>query len=72
MSWNGFSKRISTKLIKQMNPNSEQTHETNPKIFIRLPFIGKRGTDLMRNFRTKMLRLLDTPCIGTQYDNKLL
>lgn len=70
MSWNGFSKRISTKLIKQMTPNADQT-QTNfnnnenkqlPRIYIRLPYIGKRGTDLIRNFRTKILRLLDAPC----------
>ena len=30
MSWNGFSKRLATKLNKQMTPNSDQTH-TNYK-----------------------------------------
>ena len=66
MSW----KRLSTKLIKQMTPNSDQTLGDSskkdirqlPKVYIRLPYIGKRGTDLIRNFRTKMLRLLKTPC----------
>ena len=53
-----------------MTPNSDQTQtSTNnndnkqlPKTFIQLPYIGKRGTDLIRNFGTKMSQLLDTPC----------
>ena len=72
MSWNGFSKRLATKLIKQMTPNPDQsqTNYNNSdnrnqqllRIYVRHPYIGKRGTDLMQNFRTKMLRLLNTPC----------
>ena len=53
-----------------MTPNSDQTlgdcnkkdNRQLPKVYIRLPYIGKRGTDLIRNFRTKMLRFLNTPC----------
>ena len=77
MSWNGLSKRLGTKLIKQMTPNPDQT-QTNynnndnqnqqlPRVYIRLPYIAKRGTDLLRNIRTKMLRLLNTPCNITIY-----
>ena len=69
MSWNRFSKRLVTKLIKQMTPNPDQT-QTNyknndnqnqqiPRVYIRLPYIGKRtGTSLIRNLRTNMLTLL--------------
>ena len=55
MSWNGFPKRLSTKLIIQMTPNSDQTQGNSnkkfnqlPKVYIRLPCIGKHVTDLIR------------------------
>ena len=52
------------------NPDQSQTNYNNnnnqneqlPRVYIRLPYISKRGTDLIRNFRTKMLKLLNTPC----------
>ena len=58
-----------------MTPNSHQTlGDSNkkdsrqlPKVYIRLPYIGKRGTDLIRDFRTKMLQLPNTPCNITIY-----
>ena len=53
-----------------MTPNSEQTkgdsnkkeNQQLPKVYIRLPYIGNRATDLIRNFRIKKLRLLNTHC----------
>ena len=62
-----------------MTPNSEQTqgdsnkkdNQQLPKVYIRLPYIGKRGTDLIRNFRIKKLRLLNTPCNMKIYWNTM-
>ena len=72
MSWNRFPKWLSAKLIKQMTPNSDHTlgdsnkkdNRQLPKVYIRLPYIGKRGTELIRNFRTKMLRPLSFTISG--------
>ena len=42
--------------------NNDSQNQQLPRVYIRLPHVGKRGTDLIRNFRTKILRLLNTPC----------
>ena len=75
MSWNGFRKPYPIKLIKQMTPNSDLTqgdsdqkdNQQLPKVYIRLPYIGKPGTDFIRNFRSKMLRHLNTLCNITSF-----
>ena len=65
MSWNGFFKRMSTQLVKNLSPNQSSPNQTNPdhttnetsqlpKIWLQLPFIGKRGKLLIRKFKKKL------------------
>ena len=55
-SWNGFSKKLSLHLIQdfalkqlytQNNASTKELNDNLPKIWIRLPFIGKRGSNLI-------------------------
>ena len=64
MSWNGFPRKLSLKLIEQFKPpvKTPIDHETqvdnshvgtnnnDPKIWIPLPYLGKYGTRLTRSF----------------------
>ena len=81
MSWNGFPKTLFKKLVKQFSPKPNYNNTTQdqtitnegvnrlPKIWIRLPYIGKRGNVLIRNFKNKTSRLLKGPCkIITNWD----
>ena len=61
MSWNGFSRNMATKLInefipKHTNSNVQELPSSHnlPKIWIRLPFIGKYGNTLTRRFINKL------------------
>ena len=73
MSWNGFPKRLANKLIQKFTPRADQIYNNSKnnhqdqtvqfrKIFLRLPYIGKRGTDLIHRFKLKVSRLLKEPC----------
>ena len=69
-SWNGYPRRLANKLIESFtpksSPNDSTTITTNnednvtdpPKIWIHLPFIGKRGNILIKSCTTKIKRLL--------------
>jgi hypothetical protein len=56
LSWNGFPRKLSLKLIDQFKPSttSDLTDLTNPrpvpKIWLPLPYLGKYGTRLTRSF----------------------
>ncbi len=75
MSWNGFSRNLTKKLINAFTPNPEgsnniphgdlterATPDNLPKIWIRLPFIGRYGNILTKKFVNKTRRLLKSPC----------
>jgi hypothetical protein len=67
-SWNGYPRRLANKLIQSFTPkpspndnitiNTEDNVTDPPKIWIRLPFIGKRGNILIKSCTTKITRLL--------------
>ncbi len=74
MSWNGFARNLTKKLIKAFTPhhdnnNTEHSGTTEtatpdnlPKIWLQLPFIGKYGNTLTKRFKNKIRRLLKGPC----------
>ena len=69
MSWNGFSRNMARKLINAFTPqhtksNAQESPSSQnlPKIWIRLPFIGKYGNTLAKRFINKTRRLLKGPC----------
>ena len=72
MSWNGFSRKLSRKLLtlfKPSTPNPCNTVTDNSliepitvKIWIYLPFLGKYGTKLTNSFIRKISPLLKAPC----------
>ena len=70
MSWNGFSRNLTNKLINAFTPNPESnnniphvditeraTPDDLPKIWIRLQFIGKYDNILTKKFINKTCRL---------------
>ena len=76
MSWNGFPRELSLKLIEQFKPPVQTPidHETqldnshvgtnnnDPKIWIPLPYLGKYGTGLTRSFIHRITPLLKLKC----------
>jgi hypothetical protein len=75
LSLNGFSRNLTKKLINAFTPNPERsnniphvdlteraTPDNLPKIWIRLPFIGKYGNILTKKFINKTRHLLKSPC----------
>ena len=76
-SWNGFPKRLTKNLLKHFAPNATNNQTNNPtdllnishlnesdnipKIWIPLPFIGKRGTTFTNNCTKKLRRLIKQP-----------
>ena len=74
MSWNGFSRNMAKKLINAFTPchtsNNMQDSDTDestspqslPKIWLRLPFIGRYGNTLTKKFINKTRRLMKGPC----------
>ncbi len=75
MSWNGFPRRLTSKLINQFNPstsvcndvdNEATITETNTiddtKIWLQLPYLGKFGNRLTRSFIRKITPLLTLKC----------
>ena len=72
MSWNGFPKRLATKLIQKFTPRADQIYNNSKnnhddqtvqfrRIFMWLPYIAKRGTDLIHRFKLNVSRLLKGP-----------
>ena len=70
MSWNGFPRKLSRKLLTLFKPSSSNPNNSNnaasdpttTKIWIHLPFLGKYGTKLINNFIRKISPLLKSPC----------
>ena len=76
MSWNGFPRKLSLKLIEQFKPpvKTPIDHETqldnshvgtnnnDPKIWIPLPYLWKYGTRLTRSFIHRITPLLKLKC----------
>ena len=65
-SWNGFPRWSVNKLIKTFTTNPSESRRTNeaeniPAIWIKLPFIGKKGCSLVRNCTSKISRLINKP-----------
>ncbi len=82
-SWNGYPRHMTNKLINAFSPpplnhdtapdnNNTENENTNPNpptIWIHLPFIGKRGSSLIRSCTNKISRLLIArPTFITIYD----
>ena len=63
MSWNGFPTKVRLFLIKRLktklcNDNNTTLHENNddsaPKIWLKLPYLGRQGEFLVKNLIRKM------------------
>ena len=74
MSWNGFNKNIRFSIIRKLkerqnlskNHLTEQTgtgtsKDVSPKIWLRIPFLGKQGEFLVKRFIKKIQRNLTRP-----------
>ena len=76
MSWKGFPRKLSLKLIEQFKPPVQTpidhgtqvdnlhvgTNNNDPKIWIPLPYLGKYGTRLTRSFIHRITPLLKLKC----------
>ena len=70
MSWNGFPRKITRKLLTLFKPSSTDsqciddstTNSVTIKIWIHLPFLGKYRTKLTNRFFRKISPLLTSPC----------
>ena len=70
VSWNGFPRKLSRKLLTLFKPSSPNPNNSNnvvidpttTKIWINLPFLGKYGTKLTNNFIREISPLLKSPC----------
>ena len=77
MSWDGFCRNLTNKLIHVFTSRAEMNNNTThadaghadsipteqlPTIWMRLPFIGKHGNILTKKFTKKTRRLLKGPC----------
>ena len=65
-SWNGFPRWSVNKLIKTFTAKPSEPRRTNetediPAIWIKLPFIGKKGCCLVRNCTRTISRLTNKP-----------
>ena len=67
LSWNGFSRKLSAKLINQFKPSTTRINNENettrcnndePMIWIPLPYLGDYGTRLTRRFLRRIAPLL--------------
>ena len=65
LSWNGYSKFLAYRLIKQFTPKfgppNPPTQQDLPKIFISLPYIGQQGENLTKRLVSKLKCLIDQP-----------
>jgi hypothetical protein len=75
LSWNGFPRKLSLKLIDQFKPSTTSNinviHQDNPdtdltnpvpKIWLPLPYLGKYGTRLTHSFIHRITPLLKLKC----------
>ena len=75
MLWNGFPKTLANKLIQKFTPKADQAYMSSNinnhikdqtdqvcKVYVRLPYIGKRGTNLMHKFKLKISQILKQLC----------
>ena len=71
-SWNGYPRRLANDLIKSFSPKNyddaaadsmnQHDDQTLPTIWIHLPYIGKKGTLLIKSCTSKTSRSLKSPC----------
>ena len=70
MAWNGFPTRVKNAIINrllkkhtqtQQNNNNETLEDIRPKIWIRLPYLGNHGENLVRTLLKKIQRCLKQP-----------
>ena len=69
-SWNGYPRRMVNKLIESFSPKTNDTANSThhhdgpvlPTVWIHLPYIGKKGTLLIKSCTRKISRLLKSPC----------
>ena len=71
MSWNGYPKTFANYLIKKLqrhklynefsDKNCQTGNENIPKIWIRLPYLGKKGAFLIKTCISKIQRSLKSP-----------
>ena len=69
MAWNGFHTRVKNAIINRLLKKHTQTQQNNnetlddirPKIWIRLPYLGNHGENLVRTLLKKIQRCLKQP-----------
>ena len=70
MSWNGFPRAVRnlviSKLKNKFSTNQSRTNffdenDTRPKVWVRVPYLGKRGETLVKNCLKKIQRCLTVP-----------
>ena len=69
MAWNGFHTRVKNAIIDRLLKKHTQTQQNNnetlddirPKIWIRLPYLGNHGENLVRTLLKKIQRCLKQP-----------
>ena len=70
MSWNGFPRAVRNLLISKLknkfSTNQSRTNffsenDTRPKVWVRLPYLGKQGETLVKNCLKKIQRCLTVP-----------
>ena len=75
MSWNGFPRAVRNLLISKLNnkfsTNQSRTNffdenDTRPKVWVRVPYLGKRGETLEKNRLKKIQRCLTVPVVFRQ------
>ena len=80
MSWNGFPRAIRNLLISKLKnkfykdrprTNFFDENDTRPKVWVRVPYLGKQGETLVKNCIKKIQRCLTVPVnFIVIYDNK--
>ena len=68
MSWNGFPRAIRNLLISKLKNKSDRPrtnffdeNDTRPKVWVRVPYLGKQGETLVKNCIKKIQRCLTVP-----------
>ena len=78
MSWNGYPISIRNFLIRKLENNSaptsnadSKTDENIAKIWIRIPYVGNRGENMIKSWTSKIQRFLTKPVkFIVSYDTK--
>jgi hypothetical protein len=80
MSWNGFPRAIRNLLISKLKnkfstdrprANFFDENDTRPKVWVRVPYLGKQGETLVKSCIKKIQRCLTVPVnVIVIYDNK--